>query len=193
MSRIARHTAVGLASFGLVGGSLIAAAPAMADHRGDRDRDYREVDGDVCLKYDRDKECKSKTWLDADEWRNSGKSGWRTVKLTADVDFFQKKYDDRRKHDDRNRNDGKSWNDDKSWNDHHGKKDKDLGEVEFQYWDDHKDEWKTFATEDVDKDGKADVKVKIKVKWHDEVDVRAEYSGVDHQIKGSTSNRVEID
>ncbi len=111
MSRITRYTAVGLASFGLLGGSLIATAPAYADHRGDRSRsDYKEVEGKDCLKSDHDRECKSKTWLDVDEWKFRGKSGWRAVKLSADVDFFQKKSDDHRK-DDWNKRDG-----DQSWN-----------------------------------------------------------------------------
>ena len=210
MSRITRYTAVGLASFGLLGGSLIATAPAYADHRGDRSRsDYKEVEGKDCLKSDHDRECKSKTWLDVDEWKFRGKSGWRAVKLSADVDFFQKKSDDRRK-DDWNKRDGdQSWNnkddsnkgdhnqdwnkDDHSWKDGNGHNHDDLGEVKFQFWDDHRDEWKTFATEDVDRDGEADVKVKIKIKRHDEVKLRAEYRGVHDQIEGSTSNRVEID
>ena len=198
MSRIARYTAAGLASFGLLGGALIATAPAYADHRGDRSRsDYREVDGSDCLKSDHDRECKSKTWLDAHEWKVRGKSGWRTVKLSADVDFFQRKFDDRN----RNWDNGQNWNDNQdnwngnqdNWNGSHSRRDHDLGEVEFQFWDDHRDKWRTFATEDVDEDGQADVRVTFKVKRHDEVDLRAEYSGVDNQIKGSTSNRVEID
>ncbi len=67
----------------------------------------------------------------------------------------------------------------------------DLGEVKFQYWSDRKDEWVTFATEDVDEDGEADVTIKLKK--HDELTVRAKYSGVEDEIRGSTSDEVDID
>ncbi len=168
MSRTARCTALGLASFGLLGGSLIASTPAYAAQ-------YKEVDGADCLKDDHDSKCRSKTWLDADEKKIHGNSGWKLVTLTADADFFQKEEDDH------------------YLNDGYGKGDDDLGEVEFQYWDEDEEAWNTFFTEDVDEDGEADVKVKIKAKNYHEVTLRAEYSGVEDEIKGSTSNEVEID
>ena len=386
MARTAHYTALGLASLGLLGSSLLFSAAA---HGGDHYRHdrYKEVDGSDCIDSWHDRECKSKTSLDVDEWRVRGHSGWKKVKLSADVDFFQKKSDHRRsRHDDHNRNrdhnkcdewnrkdnnnsdwkrkndecnrnrdhnkcdnsnhkqdewnrnrdecnrtdrpheDKSTWTDrpheDKStWTDrphedkstwtpkspessstwtpkspessstrtdrprnvetvtetatadanrtaasdpattasvaggttdtagsdpgtvasgtagttdgtrgpqcdrtnpndkttpcsqsdsgntytqagvsrgnsikryrnhHHD----DLGEVKFQYWSDRKDEWVTFATEDIDDDGEADVTIKIKLKKHDELIVRAKYSGVEDEIKGSTSEEVEID
>jgi hypothetical protein len=202
MSRTAHNAALGLASLGLLGGSLIAAGPAVADHA--RSDSGREVDGKTCLDSRHDKECKSTTRLEADE-RNRGddrnrrddhsryqRSDWKTVKLSADVDFFQKKSDDRNRRDDHNRRDDNSRFEDNSSRDGYGKSDRDLGEVDFQFWDTRRHDWKTFATEDVDKNGEADVTVKIKVRHHDEVKVRADYSGVRDQIEGSTSRTVEI-
>ncbi|HLN76711.1 MAG TPA: hypothetical protein VK204_06660 [Nocardioidaceae bacterium] len=208
MSRTAHNAALGLASLGLLGGSLIAAGPAVADHT--RSDSGKEVDGKTCLESRHDKECKSTTTLEADE-RSRGddrnrsddrnrrddrssyqKSDWKTVKLSADVDFFQKKSDDRDRRDDRNRSNDNSRYGDNNSRDGYSKSDRDLGEVDFQYWDTRRHDWKTFATEDVDKHGEADVTVKIKVRHHDEVKVRADYSGVRDQIKGSTSDTVEI-
>jgi hypothetical protein len=169
MSRTAHYTALGLASFGLVGSSLFAVTPAYAG-------DYEEVDGKDCLKYDDDKECKSETWLEAKEKiKLGGKSKWVTIKLKADVDFFKKE----------DKGDCKK--------DCYGNDEEDLGEVKFQYKFDKDDDWKTFYKEDCDEDGKADVKVKVKSKYEDEVWFRAKYSGVEDQIKDSKSDPVEVE
>ncbi len=113
MARTAHYTALGLASLGLLGSSLLFSAAA---HGGDHYRHdrYKEVDGSDCIDSGHDRECKSKTSLEVDEWRVHGHSGWKKVKLSADVDFFEKKSDHRRsRHDDhRNRDHNKcdDWN-----------------------------------------------------------------------------------
>jgi hypothetical protein len=76
---------------------------------------------------------------------------------------------------------------------HHGYRDDDLGKVKFQYWDERDDEWKTFATRYIDEDGKAEVKIKVKIRHHHELTVRAKYYGVEDEIQGSTSDEETID
>lgn len=176
MSRTAHYTALGLASIGLVGSSLFAVTPAYAG-------DYEEVDGKDCLKYDDDKECKSETWLEAKETiKLGGYSKWVKIKLKADVDFYKKDKDDCKK--DKCQDECK----DKDYCD-----EEDLGYVKFQYRFDEDDYWKTFYKEDCDEDGKADVKVKVKSKYADEVWFRAKYSGVEDQIKDSKSDEVKVE
>lgn len=156
-----RYVTVGLASAGLVTAGLLGVAPAYAGG-------WDEVDGEDCLKHDDDDECKSRTKLDADEKK---KDDYIRVKLTADVDFFQE--------------DDHNWSRAFGWDD-----DDDLGSVKFQVWDDDDEEWRTFHKEDVDEDGEADVKVKIRK--NKEYDVRAKYSGVDDEIDDSKSKTITI-
>ena len=71
--------------------------------------------------------------------------------------------------------------------------DDDLGTVLFQVWDDDDDRWRTFFREDVDDDGEADVKFKVRIKRYEDLLFRAVYLGVHDDIRGSISRVVEID
>lgn len=188
MSRTTRYTALGLASLGLVGGSLIGPGAAFAQPpRGDRN----EVSGSDCLRSSHDRECWSRTSLDADQFNTRSRSEWRTVRLSADVDFF--KWSDRRDNrGDENRNPGDNRNrGDDNFNRDRGRS-RDLGDVEFQFRTGRHGDWRTFATRNVDRDGEADITVRVRVRSHTQVTVRAEYSGVRGDIRGSTSNTVDI-
>ena len=143
MSRAARYTTLGLALFGLLGSSLIATAPAYGDHY--RSHSYREVDGADCLDHRHDRECKSRTRLDADAWDVRGRWDLKVVELTADVDFFEKRYVRHRYDDHKKYDDDRRWKHRDDWRKKRDWKDRDdwRKKRDWKKKDDwkHKDEW----------------------------------------------------